>query len=250
MKLNEINLKPIAKILTALLIVGGATWFYAETLQLLVPTADEQLAQVLVVPTRHSLVDGESLVPVYEAPPLLEVPLPDAAPVAPSPAAAEEGVNLVVTARAAVSDESGASASLTAKEAPCPEGATPGNEGLKVLQTLTAAPALRATLSRQVCLRAQADSLRGQGPAREASWHTSASVLLPDLESRVATLGYLDPAGLPRTLNLSVVGYCATEEGDCSATLALEKTYPATPVRLPLHLGGDGSIELVLDTEN
>lgn len=248
MNLNNNRFKFAVKLLSSTLIVAVSTWFYFKTLEGLVSFASEKSAWVLVVPTQNSLVGGESLMPAYTALPVA-TPFEPPQSFVPLTTVTEDGVNVVITAHAEVTEENGATVSLTAQEGPCPAGATPGNDGLKIMEVLADGATLQATLTRQVCLSAMADSVRGRGPDRAGTWQLDGTPVLTSLESRVATLGYLDPTGLPRTLNMSAVGYCASAEGECSATLKLEKSYPDLPVVLPLNIGQEGLVQLILEDE-
>jgi hypothetical protein len=128
---------------------------------------------------------------------------------------------VLLRAEAFVSEE-GAQATLDVQASSCTPSTTA--KLLRVFKSTAQEPTLELAFGQEVCL-----SIAGlrevEGVSELAGVWASPSVTeMPQLESKVKQWRYLPAKGAYRYITLVSLGYCATEEGDCSATISLVDT--------------------------
>ena len=166
----------------------------------------------LVVSLADSLDIGEALVPA------------DALVAQSSPQSRVTPLELVVTVKASVTDESGARVTLSAVAKPCGQtNAQPaGSQQLSIQNNKTS---LNLGMSKTVCIQAM-PSADGQPfvlAESKGRWTAREVDEIPELDTMIQSLDYEDVRGRARRLTLSAIGYCESAGEGCSATISLSE---------------------------
>ena len=218
--MKRLNTKLTAVRATGLVVVAcllEAVVLYG-VLSLILPqrtTLPEAMRTVPVpgVSVADSLDTGEALVP---ADALVAQSSPEQSRVTP--------LELVVTVKASVTDESGAQVTLSAVAKPCGQAKAQiaGSQQLSIQNNKTS---LNLGMSKTVCIQA-IPSAEGQPfllADNKERWTAREAYELPELDTMTQSLDYVDISGRARRLTLSAIGYCESAGEGCSATISLSE---------------------------
>lgn len=145
-----------------------------------------------------------------------ELPQANQGPVVPNGPPNFSTVLLTVTASVAAE---GPHVEMSAAESNCGEHIA--QPPLRVFKAQSGTESLDLWLAQSACI-AVAPGQFATGPTEQVgAWASPSLDELPELTSETKQWRYVAPGGQPQYITVAALGYCETEEGDCSASISL-----------------------------